>query len=91
MRILAVLYCYPPLLVPAAMCYLKLVASLVENDVEVEILTIAPDSFDSPGPIPLDETLSAVLPPQIKNHVVWSPENSFLIRSEEHTSELQSH
>ena len=81
MRILAVLYCYPPLLVPAAMCYLKLMASLIENDVEVEILTIAPDSFDSPGLFPLDETLSAVLPSQIKNHVVWSPENSFLIQT----------
>ena len=62
MRILAVLYCYPPLLVPAAMCYLKLVASLVENGAEVEIVTIDPATFDSPGPIPLDETLQSVMP-----------------------------
>jgi hypothetical protein len=81
MRILAVLYCYPPLLVPAAMCYLKLVASLVENDAEVEIVTIDPETFDSPGPIPLDETLLKVMPDGVKNHVVASPESSFLIQA----------
>lgn len=80
MRILAILYCYPPLLFPAAMCYLKLMAGLVENDVEVEILTIDPESFDSPGPVPLDETLLKVVPEAITNHVVWSPENGWPIR-----------
>jgi hypothetical protein len=77
MRVLAVLYCYPPLLFPAAMCYMKLVASLVENGAEVEIVTIDPESFDSPGPVPLDETLLRVKPAGVTEHVVWSPETSW--------------
>lgn len=84
MRILAVLYCYPPLLVPAAMCYLKLMAGLVENGAEVEIVSIDPQTFDSPGPIPLDDTLEKVLPPGIVNHQIRSPESSFLIRAIKH-------
>ena len=45
MRILAVLYCYPPLLVPASICYLKLILGLRSQGVDVHILTITPDSF----------------------------------------------
>lgn len=81
MRILAVLYCYPPLLVPASLCYLKLMAGLVENGVEVEVLTISPDTFYSPGPIPLDTALERVAPPSIKVHAVRSPETTRLVRT----------
>lgn len=81
MRALVVLYCYPPLFVPAAICYMKLMAGLVKSGVEVEIVSIAPDSFKSPGgPLPLDQALSAVAPAQIVNHEIWSPENSFWMR-----------
>jgi hypothetical protein len=80
MRILAVLYCYPPLLVPAAMCYLKLMCGLVENGADVEIVTIDPETFDSPGPIPFDEPISRVVPSKVTNHVVASPETSLAIQ-----------
>lgn len=80
MRVLAVLYCYPPLLVPASICYLKVVAALRQQGVEVEILTITPESFDSPGPIPLDRTLETVEPEGVVQHRVDSPERSWGMR-----------
>lgn len=76
MRVLAVLYCYPPLLVPASICYLKLVAGLRAAGVDVEIVTIRPDSFQAPGAIPLDASLEAVVPGGVVNHAVRSPERS---------------
>ena len=54
MRILAIVYCFPPLLVPAALCYLKLVLGLRAKGAEVEILAIDPRSFLAPGPGLLD-------------------------------------
>ena len=38
MRVLAVVYCFPPLLVPAAICYMKLLMGLQRSGVEVEIV-----------------------------------------------------
>jgi glycosyltransferase involved in cell wall biosynthesis len=75
MRVLAVLYCYPPLLVPAAMCYAKLMLGLRAADIDVEIVVIDPSSFASPGPTPVDMQLKERLPDDIKMHVVDSPEN----------------
>ena len=81
MRVLAILYCYPPLLVPASICYLKVVAALRARGVDVEILTITPDSFDSPGRIPLDPSLSTVIPDGVAHHSVRSPETRFLVKA----------
>ena len=74
-RVLAILYCYPPLLVPAAMCYAKLMLGLRASGVELELLTITPDSFASPGPTPLDHALADRLPAEVVQHQVDSPEN----------------
>ena len=80
MRVLAVLYCYPPLLVPASICYAKLVLALRRQGVEVEIVTITEDSFDSPGPIPLDPGLLEVVPEDVVAHRVRSRETSWPVR-----------
>ncbi|HEX9639976.1 MAG TPA: glycosyltransferase [Candidatus Krumholzibacteria bacterium] len=81
MRVLSLLYCYPPLLVPASICYAKLMAGLRAAGVEIEIVTIDPEFFDSPAVIPHDETLAAALDHDIVNHVIKSPELSFLVRT----------
>jgi glycosyltransferase involved in cell wall biosynthesis len=80
MRILAVVYCFPPLLVPAALCYLKLVLGLRQNGVEVEILEIDPRSFLPPGPVLLDPAINRKVPADLVRHAVWSPERSPLVR-----------
>lgn len=80
MRVLAILYCYPPLLVPASIVYAKLMAGLRECGVDVEVLTIQPESFDAPGEMPLDPDLAAVLPQDIVQHAVRSPETSLAVR-----------
>ncbi len=81
MRVLAVLYCYPPLLVPASICYLKLVTALQSQGVEVEIVTIDPATFASPGEIPLDPSLESVVPAVHRHVVVRSPESSMWIKA----------
>jgi len=80
MRVLAVLYCYPPLLVPASMCYAKLVMGLRAAGVDVEIMTISPESFASPGPTPLDHALAARMPGDVVAHVSHSPETASWMR-----------
>ena len=74
MRVLAVLYCLPPLLVPAAVRYLKLLVGLHELGVLSEVLIIDPRSFAAPGPGMYDASLAALLPAQVIRHEVWSPE-----------------
>jgi predicted DCC family thiol-disulfide oxidoreductase YuxK len=81
MRALAVLYCYPPLLVPASICYLKLVTALQSQGVEVDIVTIDPSTFASPGPIPLDPSLETIVPPVGRHFVVRSPETSLWVKT----------
>jgi glycosyltransferase involved in cell wall biosynthesis len=78
MRILAILYCYPPLLVPASICYLKLVVGLRRVGVDVEIVAITPESFRGPGGI--DVSLLEVTPPDVVQHAIRSPESSLWMR-----------
>jgi Glycosyl transferase 4-like domain len=80
MRILAVVYCLPPLLVPAAMCYLKLILGLRENGVEVEALAIDPDTFVGPVGGLEDPTLARLLPQDLVVHRVRSPESHPIVR-----------
>jgi hypothetical protein len=76
MKILAVVYCFPPLLVPATMCYVKLITGLRAQGVDVEVVSISPDSFDAPGENLTDEALCRAVPKNIVNHVVRSPEST---------------
>lgn len=80
MNIFAVLYCYPPLLVPATMCYVKLVVGLHELGHNIEVLTIKPESFDAPIENMVDRSLEKLLPKEIVNHEIWSWEASPAIK-----------
>lgn len=80
MRILAVVYSFPPLLVPAALCYLKLVLGLRENGVEVEILEVDPRSFLAPDEGLLDPAVNAKVPADLARYPVWSLERSLAAR-----------
>ncbi len=81
MNILAVLYCYPPLLVPATMCYLKLLAGLRETGFEVTVLTMDPDSFDARLKGMSDDTLVRLIPEGVKNRPVKCRESNILVRA----------
>ncbi len=81
MRILAIVYCFPPLLFPAALCYLKLVLGLRANGIEVEILTIDPRSFYDPDPMLRDSTIDRVVPGDLVQHVIWSWEANRVARA----------
>jgi len=80
MRVLAVVYCLPPLLVPAAMCYLKLLLGLRERGVDVEALAIRPETFAAPLEGLQDPSLEQLIPEDFVIHWVRSPENHPLIR-----------
>lgn len=81
MNIFAILYCYPPLLVPATMCYVKLLVGLREYGYNVDVLTIEPDSFDAPGERLIDSSLAQLIPDGVVNHKIWSWETHLLIKS----------
>jgi hypothetical protein len=81
MNLFAILYCFPPLLVPATMCYVKLLVGLRERGYEIDVLTIDPDSFSPPdASFITDETLMQLIPDGIVNHQIWSWENNRLIK-----------
>jgi glycosyltransferase involved in cell wall biosynthesis len=80
MRVLAILYCYPPLLVPASICYLKLVIGLRRRGVDVEIVTISAGSFAAPGDSLRDPSLLGVVPGDVVEHRFDSPESSLGVR-----------
>jgi glycosyltransferase involved in cell wall biosynthesis len=81
MRILIVVYCYPPILVPATMCYVKVVKGLKELGHDVEIVTIDHRSFDAPAKGLFDPTMDQVVPAGVVNHVVWSWEINPLVKA----------
>ncbi len=80
MRIFAILYCFPPLLVPATMCYLKLVIGLKELGHDVEVLTIVPESFRPTRENMVDPSLNALIPAGLVRHEVWSWENNQFLK-----------
>jgi len=84
-KILAVIYCFPPLLQPAAICYLKLILGLRELGMEVETLEIEPDSFLPPGENLTDSDLEGLVPDDLVRHRVWSPDNHILVRAMKRT------
>jgi glycosyltransferase involved in cell wall biosynthesis len=79
-RVLAVVYCLPPLLVPAAMCYLKLILGLRKNGVDVEAVAIRPETFAAPLEGLLDPSLVPLLPSDLAVHWVRSPETHPVVR-----------
>ncbi len=81
MNILAVLYCYPPLLVPATMCYLKMLVGLREAGFDVTVLTMDPASFDERLKKMTDYTLVPLIPQGIRNWPVKSREPNLLVRA----------
>jgi hypothetical protein len=79
-RILTVVYCFPPLLVPAALCYLKLVLGLRAKGAEVEILAIDPRSFLAPDAGLYDASAERIVPDDLARIMVWSPEANRAVR-----------
>jgi len=79
-RILAVVYCFPPLLVPAALCYLKLVLGLRARGAQVEVLAIDPGSFLAPDEGLLDPASARMVPDDLVRLTVRSRERSRVMR-----------
>lgn len=75
MKILAIVYCYPPLLYPATMCYVKLLAGLKANGFDLDVVAVDPDSFYFPGGKSLDTTLQNLVPEGVREHRIWSWES----------------
>ncbi|MFO0754800.1 MAG: hypothetical protein U0411_15910 [Thermodesulfovibrionales bacterium] len=80
MNILAVLYCYPPLLFPATLCYLKLVTGLRQYGHAITAVTVEPESFDLYDASLLDPTLERFLPEGVVNYRVRSWESNALLK-----------
>jgi glycosyltransferase involved in cell wall biosynthesis len=81
MKVFAILYCYPPILVPASLCYLKHVAGLRERGVEVDVLSIEPSSFEAPNAGLHDGSLEKLMPSGVTNYRVRSLETNFFLKS----------
>lgn len=76
MKILSIVYCYPPLLYPATMCYVKLLAGLKANGFDLDVVAVDPDSFYFPGGKSLDLELQELVPEGIREHRIWSWESN---------------
>ncbi|MEW6118390.1 MAG: glycosyltransferase [Nitrospirota bacterium] len=70
MNILAILFCYPPFLLPATMCYLKLLMGLRAYGHQVSVLTVDPASYDPANGGVIDHTLNHFIPEGVINHPV---------------------
>lgn len=81
-RILAITYCFPPIFVPATMCYVKLVKGLSEEGYKVCVFSIDPRSFNSNNSNnnKLDKGLDKIVPDKITNKTVWSFEKNILFK-----------
>jgi len=79
MKILCVTYCYPPLQYPATMCYVKLVTGLKAHGIDVEVVTIDPETFYFPGGKTVDPSMMSILPEGVKNHQIRSWEGNPLV------------
>jgi glycosyltransferase involved in cell wall biosynthesis len=79
MKILCIAYCYPPLQYPATMCYVKLVAGLKAHGVDVEVVTVDPDTFYFPGGKAIDPSMMRIVPEEVKNHRISSWEGNPMV------------
>lgn len=78
--ILAIIYCFPPILVPATIRYLKWFKGLRQLGYRIDALSINPDSFSAPGQGMMDASLAKLVPKGINHHTVWSWENNMLVK-----------
>jgi hypothetical protein len=72
---------YPPILVPATMCYIKLLLALDKLGHNIEVVTVDIPTFDRLPNILFDETLHSELPPGVVNHPIKSREKHWLYRA----------
>lgn len=81
MNILAILYCYPPFLLPATICYLKLLVGLEAQGFGTTAVTVDPDSYRVPDGSMVDRSLLRFVPSGTVNHTVRSWESTLLFRA----------
>lgn len=80
-NILAIVYCLPPILVPATVRYVKWFTGLVGLGHRIETLSIDPDSFAGPAKGLFDDALVKLVPEAVINHRVWSWEKNIILRN----------
>ena len=80
-NIFAVIYCFPPILVPATVRYLKWFTGLGELGYKIDALSIDLNSFESPAAGLKDDTLVRLVPNGIVKHIVWSWEKNPILRT----------
>ncbi|MEW5746947.1 MAG: glycosyltransferase [Nitrospirota bacterium] len=80
MRLFAVLYCYPPLLTPATMCYLKLLAGLRAMGHTADALAVDVGSYHGPMGNYTDLSLLQLVPEGVGVHTVRSWERHPLMK-----------
>lgn len=90
MRILTVIYCYPPLLFPATMRCLKIVKGLRDCGAEVEVVTVDPETFVFPEEGLTDPDLVQLIPPGVVNHSIRSWESNPLVKALKAVGPLRS-
>ena len=79
-KIFAIIYCFAPILVPATLRYLKWFKGLDALGYKIDTLSIDPDSFDPPGKVLMDSSLTELVPPSLTSHTVWSIEKNMLLK-----------
>lgn len=80
--ILAITYCFPPIFVPATICYIKCMKGLIAHEYKVCVLSIDPNSFNSMDSNfnKIDQGLLKIVPDEIVNRTVWSLEKKYFFK-----------
>ncbi|WP_319583458.1 glycosyltransferase [uncultured Pseudodesulfovibrio sp.] len=80
MRILSIMYIYPPLLYPASIRNLRITHGLAAQGAQIDVVMVDPDTYEPPGAMMLDEAATSLIPDSVKVHQIRSCELSLPLR-----------
>ncbi|MGE4421876.1 MAG: glycosyltransferase [Pseudodesulfovibrio sp.] len=80
MRILAVMYIFPPLLYPASIRNLRITHGLASQGAQVDVVMVDPATYEPPGAMMLDDAATRLVPESVRVRQIKSCELSFPLR-----------
>jgi hypothetical protein len=76
MRILAVMYIFPPLLYPASIRNLRITHGLASQGAQVDVVMVDPKTYEPPGEMMIDDAATTLVPDSVRVHRIKSCELS---------------
>jgi len=90
MRILAIIYIFPPLLFPASIRNLRIAHGLASQGARVDVVMVDPKTYEPPGDMMIDHSAEPLIPASVRVHQIKSCELSLPLRLIKSRSVLRS-